>query len=543
MRKIFISLLLCLVALLTLALGGCGKSEVENPDTEASARAAVTLNMWLISEKEISPETEALVEAAFNELTQSKYTTKVDLVFMTEDEYYEALDAKLAAAAEAKLNDDSSAFLPIMGEETTEVVETTAETVVNELGQRLLKYPDVEENQIDIIFLAGEERMKQYVTDQKLSALDTNLNSTSKVLKDYIYPSFLEHVKYDKSTYAIPNNHLIGEYTYLLVNKALAEKYYFDVSKLNTFVACKDLINEIGTHETDIAPVLAFAEPTNMKYWVDGDNVSLVASYVPTQATAGSRIAMRSLFDISNFTDHMLLMQTCKDNGWFAADPANTTDFGVAILTGGYDVIAQYEDKYDIKVMSYPTLTEETVYESMFAVTSYTVNLNRAMEIITLINTDVEAKNILQYGAEGVHFALDEEDGSFSRLNDDYLMNNLYTGNSFLAYTTEDMPADIWENAKAANRESVVSPYFGFAEDWVNVSTGFLDSLRQISIGYVERMNACANAEELAAFFATAKSELVSNGQFSGAFSTESDSNSPYAVYSRWFERAYPSAE
>ena len=77
----------------------------------------------------------------------------------------------------------------------------------------------------------------------------------------------------------------------------------------------------------------------------------------------------------------------------------------------------------------------------------------------------------------------------------------------------------------------------------MNVSTGFLDSLRQISIGYVERMNACANAEELAAFFATAKSELVSNGQFSGAFSTESDSNAPYAVYSRWFERASPSAE
>ena len=313
MHKKIVSLLLCLVALMTLVLTGCGEKTTEDDNTEASARPAVTLNMWLISEKEISADTEKLVEEAFNELTQSKYTTKVDFVFLTEDEYYTALDAKFVAAAEAKLaEEDSFVLLPAVGEETTEVVETTAETVVNELGQRLLKYPDIGENQIDIIFLAGEERMIQYIQDGKLSELDTNLNSTSKVLKDYIYPSFLSQVKYEKSTYAIPNNHLIGEYTYLLVNKELAQKYYFDISKLNNFAACGDLINEIGTHETDVAPVLAYAEPTNMKYWLDGDNFSLVASYVPADATAGSRTTMRSLFDISTFTNHMILMQKCR---------------------------------------------------------------------------------------------------------------------------------------------------------------------------------------------------------------------------------------
>lgn len=542
MRKTLICCLLCMAALVSLSFGGCGKDTDSTPQEEASVRPAVTLNMWLISEKEISAETEALVEEAFNELTQSKYTTKVDFVFLTADEYFEVLDAKLSAAAEAKLNDDSVVLLPGLGEETTEVVETTAETFVNELGQRLLKYPDVEENQIDIIFLAGEELFKRYVNDSKLSSMDTNLNSTSKVLKDYIYPSFLEQIKHEKSTYAIPNNHLIGEYTYLLVNKSLAEKYYFDISKLNTFAACKDLINEIGTNEQGIAPVLAYAEPTNMKYWV-GDGMSMIASYVPTQATVGTRTSMRSLVDISNFTDHMVLMQTCKDNGWFAADPTATQEFGVAIMKGGYEIVSQYSDKYDVKVLSYPTLTEETVYESMFAVSVYTADFNRAMEIITLINTDVTAKNILQYGVEGVHFVLDEEDGSFSSLNDDYVMNNLYTGNTFLAYPTEDMPADIWENAKIANRDSVISPYYGLKEDWALISPSFLETLRGISDQYIARMNACTNATELADFFVAAKAELIANGQFSAAFGTDAESMSPNAVYSRWIERVHPSAE
>lgn len=543
MKRKLIALLLCLTAVLTLSFTGCGAGEedISTEEEEASARAAVTLNMWMISEKEVSAETEALVEEAFNELTQSKYTTKVDFVFLTEDEYFDTLDEKLTLAAEHKANDVPAIVLPGMAE-TTEVVETTAETVVNELGQRLLKYPDVEEHQIDIVFLAGKELMERYASEGKLSALDTNLNATSKVLKDYIYPAFLEQIKYEKSTYAIPNNHLIGEYTYLLVNKELAEKYYIDTTKILSFTDCADLIAEIGAGEPDVAPVLSYADPVNIHYWLGNNDMALVASYVPTQATLGSRTVMRSAFDTSSFTEHMLLMQRCEDNGWFAADPANTEDFGVAILTGGHELIEQYSDKYDVKVLTYPTLEEETVYESMFAVTAYTANFDRAMEIITLINTDAEAKNILQYGVADVHYELDD-DGNFTSISDDYVMNNLYTGNSFLAYPAADMSADVWENAKAANRESRITPYYGLSADWGNITEGFIEGLREKSDAYIERMRACATEEELAEFFIAARQELSADELFKAAFSTDSDSNSPYAVYSRWFERLWPSAE
>ena len=222
MKSKLMILMLCLVAVLSLSFGGCGKEDdTKKTDVEASAREAVTLNMWLISDEEISAETEAAVEEAFNTLTQAKFTTKVDLVFLTEDEYFSVLDDKINLAAENKASSGPALVLPGMTEETVEVEETTAATIVNELGQKLLKYPDIEEHQIDIVFLAGQDLYVRYASEGKLSAMDTNLNATSKVLKDYIYPSFLDQIKYEKSTYAIPNNHLIGEYTYLLVNKAL----------------------------------------------------------------------------------------------------------------------------------------------------------------------------------------------------------------------------------------------------------------------------------------------------------------------------------
>ena len=543
MSKKLLCILLCFVAVLTLAFSGCGEDKTDDStNEEASARKAVTINMMLISDKEVSAETEALVEEAFNELTQAKYTTKVDFVFLSEEEYFTVLDEKLAAAAEYK---ETEGLLDItlpgleISEETEEVVETTAETIVNELGQRLLKYPDVKEHQIDIIFLEGRDRLVQYATEGKIKSLDTNLNSTSKVLKDYIYPSFLEQVIYEKNTYAIPNNHLIGEYTYLLVNKELAEKYYIDVTKIKSFADCKDLIVEIGTNEAGITAVLEYADPTNMHYWLGGDDMAIIASELPADATAGTMTKMKSVFEIKSFTEHMLLMKTCEDNGWFAEDPANAEKFGVAIMNGGAEIGENYGDDYEVVVLSYPSLVDETVYESMFAVSSYTADFDRAMEIITFINTDKDAKNILQYGVEDVHYEFDD-DGNFVSLNDDYVMNNLYTGNSFLAYTTEDMPTDAWDNAKIANRDSVVSPYIGISSDWGLISPGFIDTLREISDPYVERMNACANAEELAAFFETAKEELGTNEIFKAAFSTEEDSSSPNAIYTRWFERVFP---
>ena len=221
MRRKLICLLLCLLAVFSLCLAGCSGEEDgdDSLQEESSARAAVSLNMWVISDKAVSAETEKLVEDAFNTLAQAKYTTKVDFIFLTEDEYFTALDEKLTAAAEIKNSSDADVMLPELGEETTTTEETTAETMVNELGQRLLKYPDIEEGQVDIVFLAGKELHDKYVNEGKIQSLETNLNSTSKVLKDYIYPSFLDQIKQNNNTYAIPTNHEIGDYTFLLIKR------------------------------------------------------------------------------------------------------------------------------------------------------------------------------------------------------------------------------------------------------------------------------------------------------------------------------------
>ena len=695
MRTKLVCLLLCLVSLATIAFTACSESEETQDSTEnqQSARSTASINFWIVCDKEVDSETELLVEDAFNDLTQSKYTTKVDFVFLTEDEYFNVLDENLTKAAEIKANSSVVDMPVFIGAETEETTETTPEeTVVNELGQTMLKYPEIKEGQIDIVFLAGKDVLDRYVTEGKLLSLEEKLNSSdSKVLKDYIYPSAIEQIKINNGgtvaqAYAIPNNNIIGEYTYLLVNKEMADKYYIDVDTISSFADCADLINDIGRHESDIAPVLTYAAPVNMEYWLDfseegadttfiftigstdasvfgakrtlpaapvksGNSVmipleffsealdasyswkkdtstatikygtrvikitvgaasatvndenvalsarayidsetnevmapvdfiadilcstvvydqvtekytieqknfgglSLLASYIGSDVTLGDYAKMDSAFSIPEFTDHMLLMQKCEDNGWFAKNPENTEDFGVGIVTGSYESMAKYSDKYEVVVLSYPTLDNEDVYDSMFAVTSYTADIDRSLEVLTLIYTDVEAKNILQYGVEGVHYEFDD-DGNFVVISDKYCMNNNYTGNAFLAYTTADAPADIWENAKATNLDSRVYPFFGLDDAWLSVGEDHITNVRNISNVFFDRMEKCDNSAELAAFFKSAQIEIDECEDFQIAIGNVpeidpediipgeeivEDLTTPYKVYSQWGARIW----
>jgi hypothetical protein len=96
------------------------------------------------------------------------------------------------------------------------------------------------------------------------------------------------------------------------------------------------------------------------------------------------------------------------------------------------------------------------------------------MDVITLINTDSTARNILQYGVEGEDYIIDEN-GILSRkkniLNNEgeiishgtyYMMDIKKTGNCFIAHPEEGKPADYWEDAKKQNNAAVIDPLLGF---------------------------------------------------------------------------------
>ena len=220
MKKRLLCLFLGLIMVLSVVLTACSSDDEESADVDEEI-GAQTITMRMITEKDVCNTDEELaayladecggdensekyqdmlktkaaydaVEAEFTKLTKSQYKINVDLLFYTEDEYYDMLkvtiekfaedqkNAELAARALNKYISDYQAAYPeanypaarlakefykyfpeyeryqnfSLDEDEEEVDAFEEQYKENELGIKELVYPETEDNQLDIIYLA-----------------------------------------------------------------------------------------------------------------------------------------------------------------------------------------------------------------------------------------------------------------------------------------------------------------------------------------------------------------------------------------------------
>ena len=573
MKRRILALMLCLVTLLTM-LVSCQDEEIsdEELNKEQSVRTAVSINMWVVTENKISAETEALIEEAFNTITKSRFTTYVDLIFCTESEYNDALDARFdaihaaeqAALEEEQRKKEEARSLKAAGITTvaqTTVAETTViteeATIVNDYGVVELKYPEIPEDQIDIVLVLGRERLEELVANGYLEDLDDEISETgtSKALNDYIHPVLFNHTKIEDSTYAIPNNHVIGEYTYLLVNRDMAEKYYIHEATISDFKDCLDLIEDIKANES-IAPVKAPFDDYLTYFWgedIESDGFSVLAStytlsmkqvgvkLVNSTSPSNQKMNVTDVFS-TKYGEHLARMKRYEEGGYFAK--TENEEFGVGVVTGDYALRFDYEDDYIVKAIRTPIATEDDVFSSFFAISTFTANIKRSMEIITLLNTTPELRNLLQYGVEGTHYVLDD-DGKVERLNNDYMMDINKTGNVFMAYPEEGMDVNAWVYGKLQNSECAAHVMLGFREVWGNVNAETMQRITALSKEYKDKLDACKTADEIEAFCASVKSEIGQNAdiKYMKTMNNADIEDSLAQVYLTWYNEGWPSQE
>ena len=211
--------------------------------------------------------------------------------------------------------------------------------------------------------------------------------------------------------YCIPNDHIIGEYEFTIINRSIAE------GKLN-FSAQSELLDMIV---------------------VDG---------VPSESAD-------------------LLIESVEKNLDLLG--INSVSEVIRNEKGSYADKSYWESLgYICNIASYPKASSSEAYSSAFGVlkafdiknsdeTVMTASEceKRAMQIIYAINTDSNVRNLLQYGVENTHYTLSDNvvtsiDGSC------YKMNLLYTGNAFLAYFDENWTAKNAQDGKIQNSEAVV---------------------------------------------------------------------------------------
>lgn len=529
MKKRLLSLFL---AIATLAgFSSCGKGSAKTDSTSA-ADYNMTLTLWLPTSEDTTEESIALVEAAINEITKKAYNTAIDITAIPEDEYDEAIKNKVLAVEEAenlRLEEEQSRkkaerdakkkgeTLPPRETETA-----APSTFINEDGQVEQFYPEAGENQLDIFCIRGYDNFAFFADNAYLAPLDESLAASSKLLKSYVFSSLLEYAKIpgDTSTYAIPNNHVVGEYTYLLVNKRLCEALKYDISEFTVdgltaldSEICTQFITDIGMLKDNkstaikgienVDPLLDFYYDPNVLFWNgDGDTskFSVIASYSQdTDEPDKNREGIGSVFNDSSmkrFLSTMTMMKSMQDKGYIAKDPSKSTEFGVGLVSCSNIEIAEYTDEYHAIVIKNPRVDNDDVFQSMFGVSMYSLDVDRSMEIVTAINTDPTIRTILQYGVEGIHWDYNEdltENGEqtikFLDKSSTYKMNLVDTGNVFMTYPGENLPISNWEMGKAQNRDSRINPFLGFSGYMDEKTTEAFEKIDKFSEEMLAKIN------------------------------------------------------
>ncbi|MGI6167907.1 MAG: hypothetical protein ACOYIA_07230 [Eubacteriales bacterium] len=583
MKKKLTCLVLCAVLVISsLLVAGCSQQQMdEEAQREEASRGTATLNWYLMTEEGTTPEAAKAIEEAVNKITKSKFKTKVNMFFFTEDEYYEALEQTFNTKEQERIEketadkelkkfirenkdvysrEEAQKIFYELHPEYAKYAETTtdplAETTVEETfynpetGLLELKYPEADPNVVDIFFLSGYERLLEYIDKEWVNRLDDELNSGSKKLKDYISSAFLDSVKIDGATYAIPNNRTIGEYTYMLVNKELLAKYYYNINDIHDLIDCQEFLEDIAAFEPDVVPIDGSPELYNVLYWsidpdtleIDTKEFSVIGTTYTTFATLGTPLQFTSLIATRKpYRDQLLINRLYEDRGYFRSNVPESAKCAIKIVKGGAELEKEYAKDYHMVALKAPRASQEMIFESMFAVGGFSNNVARSMEIITYLNTNAELRNLVLYGLENVNYTLDDKGQVVRTENNSYRMDINKTGNVFIAYTEAGTDPDIWTYGIKQNQDATVDLLLGFTFKGEKVNTESIRKIQEISESVKARIDACKSYEELSALMDQLMLELRSQSNpdirdYTNILTepNEDGESVPYVIFNQW---------
>ncbi|NLZ36339.1 MAG: hypothetical protein GX897_02520 [Clostridiales bacterium] len=613
MKKRFPLLLLCLLLVLPLVFSSCGKkakdAETTNEDgttASSSDNKAMTITLYSIVSDGTTEEDIARIQKAINSITEAEFNTHILCKFYKESEYDSVIEEKIIAVEEqiklaeeeeaarkaaAKAAREAARAAAAAGETTkaeTTTEETTEvdETIINEYGIEQTVYPEEDGTQLDIMLVRGKDNFLKYVEDGLLSTLDEELSINSKILKTYIHPTFFSAAKVGSSTYGIPNNHVVGQYEYLLLDKELIDKYSYDPDSINSVINAESYLDDIIKHEPGVIPLMNEPFP-RIEYYTSVP--SIVGAAVPINAKPGTMANPNNLLTVNEFMNNYKLMIKYREANAIGAAGAAIDDgnrYAAAVITGDVTTPDLYEENYYVNVYKYPQATNENVYSGMYCVSSYTANLSRCMQVVKLLTTDPQLINILAYGVEGEDYELDEN-GKVIKLSSTYSMKIDYVGNQFMLRQSTDMSEletklsdNNWELAKKQNLDMSYSPYLGFSLAYTktdkegNVSEllssdmtikQIMDGVVETSQGYLDQIASFVPYEEeieetyyvktaagdieqrtrpavrtvtLDDFIATLSAEAKADLYIAACLNGE-DENSPLSQYSAWYSSNY----
>lgn len=297
-----------------------------------------------------------------------------------------------------------------------------------------------------------------------------------KTLYDTVNREFWKGIAVSGRIWGIPTNKELATPVHFLFDQSIVEKYDMDIDACDSLEALEPLLEEVAQREPDYIPLFLGSKPINPLTLSGYQYVSFDA--VPLMVRSDDPdCRVVNIFETPEAASCLDTLHRYYEAGYINQDAIMRTSFSrfqdepvfLRLSTGGPDASASYSTDYGYPIVarqvSDSVVTTESAQGGVMVVSANTEHPEACMTFLTAVNTDPEVRNLLNYGIEGVHYTLTEDD-QVKIISPDYRGVPYTQGNWFILKTTVGESVNKWDLYRQFNENTVASPLLGFTPDY-----------------------------------------------------------------------------
>ena len=258
-----------------------------------------------------------------------------------------------------------------------------------------------------------------------------------------------------------------------MLDDSIVQKYNIDMDSIKDFATLDPIIHTIKEGEGKSVYPIHLSQGATFNGFFNGyDGLTAGVAVMGVKYDDESRKVV-NLLEQDDVKENLNYLHKWYVDGIINPDANVVTDAGKgAIFSTGQGWPAAAEswafgqgiEKYDVTKVFGPLYTTETIQGSMNAVSANSNYKAEALKVLQLMNTDAKFRNMCAFGTEG-NFMQYEEDGTVTKLRDDWVWPTYTQGTFFILATQSDGDPDAWKQVKEQNEAATSSTCLGFVFD------------------------------------------------------------------------------
>ncbi|MGG1519221.1 ABC transporter substrate-binding protein [Paenibacillus oryzisoli] len=343
--------------------------------------------------------------------------------------------------------------------------------------------------EFDILFTAQWNGHAVNVGKGALMPLNDLLTQYGKGITDALDPAFLEGAKINGKNYGIPTNKELAASGGVVYRADIAKELGIDMGKVKTMADLGDVLKTVKEKKPEMTALfLRDGDNLNAHYMAQYDYLG--DSTIPGVILKdGSDTKVVPKWDQPRYKEILKLTRDFMQKGFINKDAATTQLSGQDAMKSGnvFMITSSLKPGKDAELANATNLvgklgqielTPRTISTgdtagSMLGISVTSKDPARAMMVISLLHTDKQLNNLINFGIEGVHYTkVSDNIIKATDAGKNYAPGAAWQfGNEFLNYLYDNEDPQKWEKFKEFNKSGKKSPGLGFTFDSEPVKT------------------------------------------------------------------------